>query len=513
MRSSGRPHRRRATAVVALSLAALGSCSGSAADDTSTAPPASIPPPSPSPAPGQTAAATTAAATTATATAATTTPGEAPGSVDVAWVATMSGRSDDDEIDGLAIGPDGSVYVTGQFVGSTVLAGVELVSNGGADIPLARFGPDGDLVWATSFGGAGRDDLFDLDVDEEGVVATGWIEGAVRFGDLVVESAGDTDCVVAAFDHDGTARWAATFGGAGPDGCDEVTIAADGSIVTSIDTAGGWSVGGVDLPASSDRDTVLLRLDRDGTVGWARAVGGRGAQRGKAIAIGDDGTIAFGGDASGELVVGDEVVDLPGARRDAWVSSWTPAGALRWVRAWGGPGDDLSKGLVVGAGGRTLSVSPFESTMRVGPLDLTSLGGVDLAVVALDPGGELAWATTVGSPVDLPGGEAVLGARGGIVLPGTPVDGLVVTSADGEVAEVAGAGSGTAWIVEFDEDGAVHAASAIAGTVDVNPSELDRDGDRLVLDVVLRGGENDVGGGDPFVADRKDASLWSLTWP
>jgi 6-phospho-beta-glucosidase len=50
----------------------------------------------------------------------------------------------------------------------------------------------------------------------------------------------------------------------------------------------------------------------------------------------------------GALTVAGRTVEPPetGGRRDAWLSRWTSDGTLQWVDAWGGPGDDLAKGVV-----------------------------------------------------------------------------------------------------------------------------------------------------------------------
>lgn len=439
-------------------------------------------------------------------------PSDDLGAIDVEWAATMSGPSNDDEIDGVAVGQDGSVFVTGQFVGSTTLAGVDLVSRGKADIPFARFDADGELLWATSFGGNGEDNFFDVDADDAGVIATGWFEGVVEFGEITVESAGASDCVVASFTNDGDVNWVSTFGGAGPDGCNEVTIAADGWIVTSIDTVGGWTVDGADLSSVDVRDTVLLRLDRSGRLDWARGVGGAGTQRGKSIGVGPDGMIAFGGETRGDLVIADSVIERPGERFDAWLSAWTPEGDLLWAQTWGGAGDDLSKGVAV-SDDRVYAVGPFEGEMTVGDTVVSSGGGVDLAVIGFTPAGAVEWATTIEAEANLlPGAEVVLSASGGVILPGTPLAGVTFSSANGSVADIDTTTGAAAWLAEYDSDGNVVAVAPIPGTMNVNPSEIDRYDDRVLLDIVIRGNANSTPAGT-LTANGKDASIWSLRWP
>lgn len=59
-------------------------------------------------------------------------------------------------------------------------------------------------------------------------------------------------------------------------------------------------------------------------------------------------------------------------------------------------------------------------------------------------------------------------------MPGTPVDGVTFSSADGGIADVDTTGAATAWIAEYDADGNVVAVAPIPGTLDANASEIDR---------------------------------------
>ena len=81
------------------------------------------------------------------------------------WARTLSGPTNEDEFDGVAAAPDGSVYATGKFERTATLGGASLSSAGRADIPLARF------------------------------------VGTVAFGSATLTSSGRSDCVIAAFRH------------------------------------------------------------------------------------------------------------------------------------------------------------------------------------------------------------------------------------------------------------------------------------------------------------------------
>lgn len=427
--------------------------------------------------------------------------------IEVAWATTLTGSTREDEIDGVAADDEGALWVTGKFEQTTSLGGEDLTSAGAADIPLARFAADGSPQWVRSFGGTGEDNLFDLDAVGDTAVGTGWFEGTVAFDDIELTSAGSTDCVVVAFEADGDVRWASAYGGPGPDGCNEVVVSEDGSITTSMDTAGGWASPAGDVPTDQGREVVLLRLDAEGDEVWAGLVSGPATQRGKSLAVADDGTVALGGDATGDVEIGELAAPLPGARADAWASTWSADGEPIAVTAWGGPGADIAKGLAFGADG-LWAVGQFEGQLDLGGVEVDAGGAADLAVVRLDleRGLEPTWGGSVRAELPLAGAEVTSAPDGGVLF-GTPVQpGTELVAADGTSTGIEG--DGAAALVWWSPDGSAR-AWGVEGTTTLGSDEIARSGDRVYLELVIRGDGN-VAAGQPLEADAKDGSVWAL---
>jgi len=426
------------------------------------------------------------------------------------WANTLTGPSSEDEIDGVAAAPDGSVFVTGKFEQATTIGGVTLTSAGHADIPLARFSPFGAPLWVNRYGGPGEDNLFDVDADADGAIGTGWFEGTVDFGSVWAVSAGMSDCVIVAVNNDGSTRWVRRLGGPYRDGCNEVSIAADGSIVTSIDTEGGWTPPGLaPIPRLTRSDTLLVRLAPDGHTLWMRHVGGVGPQRGKSMAVAPDGSIVFGGDSYGPLTAGGTTWPVPGGGRDAWMSRWTPDGTLQWLKTWGGPGDDLVKGLAE-TNESIYAVGTFTGTIDIDGVTLDAGSAADLAVVRFEPDGGLGWATSVTANGALGGAEIVTAPDGGVLFAGTTATGIQFRPATGAPVPLDDEHGGIGWLAHYRPNGSVGFATTIGGTADGRPGEIARTGQRVYLDVALRGNENAVNGTPLPPAQRKDGSVWAL---
>jgi hypothetical protein len=286
-----------------------------------------------------------------------------------------------------------------------------------------------------------------------------------------------------------------------------VVVSDDGSITTSMDTAGGWDSPAGRVGTTSAREVVLLRLDADGEDRWAGLVSGPAAQRGKSLAVADDGTVALGGDATGDVQIGDLTAPLPGARADAWVSLWSPDGEPLAVTAWGGRGADIAKGLAFGADG-LWAVGQFEGQLELGGVEVDAGEAADLAVVRLDLERDLAptWVGSVRAELPLAGAEVTSAPDGGVLF-GTPVQpGTELAAADGTSTEVEG--DGAAALVWWSPDGAVR-AWGVDGTATLGSDEIARAGDRVYLELVIRG-EGNVAAGEPLVADAKDGSVWAL---
>lgn len=171
-----------------------------------------------------------------------------PPSTTIEWVHTGGGTGNEDEIDAVASDSQGNVYTSGKFEGAITIGDVTLTSRGKADIFVALYDINGTLQWVEQFGGTGEDNIFDAVCDsQDRLILSGYFEGTVDFQDTTLTSHGGLDAVVLSMDRDKRVLWAKKFGGTQSDGGNEVSIDSQDNIVLGVGSNSDLSLSSVHL--------------------------------------------------------------------------------------------------------------------------------------------------------------------------------------------------------------------------------------------------------------------------
>lgn len=213
------------------------------------------------------------------------------------WARTWGSTNDDP---GQAVSPDGQggVYMTGYFGSWMSHDGVprdtvdfnpsgtpsNATSQGGCDIYLCRFGPDGDLAWVKTWGGTHDDAPAAMAIDRWGYVyVPGYFQGTVDFdpGPPVspLSSAGAKDVSLNKLDANGHFILARACGGVSNDYVSRVVVDGAGnaylagSFQRTNDFGTLWS-GSATRVAVGTNDAFLARLPTCGQLTVVKSGGG-----------------------------------------------------------------------------------------------------------------------------------------------------------------------------------------------------------------------------------------------
>jgi hypothetical protein len=205
-----------------------------------------------------------------------------------AWT-RMLGTSNNDGASALTTGQDGSIYVSGSVQGS--LDGQTF--NGGQDVFVTKFNPDGTKVWTRMLGTLGG--ACSLTTGLDGSI---YISGNTTAGlwDGQTNS-GYVDAFVTKYTTDGTKVWTRLLGTSGEDQALALTTGLDGFIYVS-----GLTQGSLDGQTFSGvSDAYVSKYDPYGNKVWTRALGTSGEDSAKALITGLDGSIYISGYTGGSL--------------------------------------------------------------------------------------------------------------------------------------------------------------------------------------------------------------------
>lgn len=208
------------------------------------------------------------------------------------------------------------------------------------------------------------------------------------------------------------------------------------------------------ISAAGGTDAFVAKLDEDGNVLAAVALGGAGDETATSIAAASDGVVVSG--------AGLGVVKLTGSDlHTAWQRPLEGAVAVD-------AGDDV---LVTGA---LVGSVTFDRT-------LTSAGGEDVLVVKLSPAGDYLWSRSFGDSGKSQRGQAITVAPSGAVLVGGVVDGAVdfgggpITVSPGSCPSEARCGS-AGFLLALDAAGTFSWSRGIVPAVEISGIATDAAG-------------------------------------
>ncbi len=311
------------------------------------------------------------------------------------WVRSFGG-SLVDRAYGVVADADGNLYTTGHYESTDAQADGATVSNQGEyDIFVAKYSPDGDLLWLRTAGGKGYDYGHAIAIDSRGdLIVSGAVVGEAKFGDQTVSVGGTgRPLFCAKYSPSGELRWVKTSSGSFSGSGHGVGVDAQDCIYIGGSGSGSGTMGTLAIDAGKTQSAVVLKLDPEGNGLWFAAVGGTPSAGFHEIAVDAEGRVWGAGMFKGELQLPDGTVSSQDAKdNDGFLASFAANGALRWTRVLQSPGaTDYCLGVATDGSGGCFVTGEFSATATFCGRELVSRGGTDILTAALDDKGDLLW--------------------------------------------------------------------------------------------------------------------------
>lgn len=251
------------------------------------------------------------------------------------WVAAAGGS---DIVHGrsIAVDSDGDAYVIGKFNGSATFGAYSIASiDKSDDVFVAKINADGEFIWATSAGGEWDDWGNHITVGPNGTVfITGNFEKDAAFGTTHLSNPGIyNDIFIAALSPAGQFLWAKSAGGPRDDWAMGIAVDAKENVYVTGDFEGQATFGPT-LISSDCFGMFVTKLSADGRFLWTIS-GNGGSASGKAIAVDTNGNAYVIGDLYDDITFGSINLKRKG-ESDVVVVKVTPNGQFQWATSAGG---------------------------------------------------------------------------------------------------------------------------------------------------------------------------------
>jgi hypothetical protein len=249
---------------------------------------------------------------------------------------------DGDTQNGQAIALDskGAIYITGEVYGSVDFGdGKVLTSKGSSDAFVAKFDPNGTVIWARLFG--------DSDTQRGKAIAvtpTNQVVVAGNFSGFIPLSAQElpsnmnsSDMFVIKLDDAGFDVGARSYGSVSSDELYDLTVDSKGAVLLAGSFSQSIQFGQLGKSISAgDADAFVLKLKDDLNEEWVRTYGDANFQRAGSVVTSPKDDVFFMGDFTGSIALGDgTTLDAPMMQRSVFLISVAPDGALRWGKSTG----------------------------------------------------------------------------------------------------------------------------------------------------------------------------------
>ncbi len=379
------------------------------------------------------------------------------------WVTTIGGKQNEIAYK-MQHDRQGNLYLVGSFEDTLQVGNFLLVSKGLWDIFIAKYAPDGKLIWVKSIGGDSYDVGYCLSIDSlNNLYIVGYFSDTVDFNPdndiYLTSSQGNLDGFLLKLASSGRFQWVRTFGGNGMDVANSIALCGHQIVIS------GWFEGSAILGAAAAVsnglwDGFLCAYDTSGTPLWSKTFGGRGYDKATMVIAhnntyflsatfqdtlqlknqevislgGSDGlwlqydTLgnliqfqAFGSSAEEQCnaiavdslqniyVVGSygaslavsSTIILPfSGMTDGFCIQYNKNGQPQWATAIRGTGRNEVKHIAIDPYGAIFLTGFFQNTAAIPPYSLQSQGKKDLFLVKYDPQGNPIWTFSVGSSQD-----------------------------------------------------------------------------------------------------------------
>jgi len=274
--------------------------------------------------------------------------------------------------------------------------------------------------WARKSGLWAYDYAFGVGADAAGnVYITGKYEMDAEFeGGSTVTCEGNHDIYLAKYNATGTFQWVKTAGSVFGDYAHALSVDADGNCYITGEFEMDANFDSTTLSTWGSNDIFVAKYNTNGDLLWARRAGGTRSDQGLAISVSNGNVYIAGKFKDTCFFETSNITLISNGDDDFFVAKYDTDGNLAWATSGGSPDEDETFGIATDNSGNSYITGHFYSTTNISSATLTSDGLGDIFIAKYDNSGNLQWAKRAGGEFDDEGNSVAVDNSGLIYVTG-----------------------------------------------------------------------------------------------
>lgn len=303
--------------------------------------------------------------------------------------------------------PSGNVYVAGEFSSISITIGtVTIPGAGSSDVFIAKYDPNGNVLWARAIGGTGAENIGGISTSTAGDVAVfgSFKSPTFTVAPLSVSNAttsGTSDVFVARFSSIGVTTLLNAYGNAGDQyarGCvygSSSTLWIVGDYTSTNFTLGSYTL--TNSSAIGFSDVFFAPISTGGGIIAAYDFGGANSSD---LAAGittysNNAVYITGRFGTSTTTIGTSTLTSVGVS-DVFLTKYNGAGGFQWAVSAGAANADEPYGIDIDASGNVVIGGYYSGgNMTLGTTTLTNVANTDAFLAKYNSSGVLTWAQAI----------------------------------------------------------------------------------------------------------------------
>jgi hypothetical protein len=314
------------------------------------------------------------------------------------WTSRI-GAADDDYVQKIKTDAGGNVIMTGYFYGDTQIGQDRYTSYGSQDLFIAKFSTGGVFLWSFRVGGPMADYITGLDLDQDqNIIIAGYFYNEISFGDTTILASNSSDIYVAKFNPEGNLLWVTSAGGSSSDQVRSASCDPDGNILVTGSFYYDITLGDTTLSTLNPVGVFIAKYFPDGERDQVFQLNGTYLSTENYIIADQEGDFYLSGNFSEQIFLGGSTFNAGEFNQDIYIAKYDASCGLQWARNAYSASSDQIIGIETDSNNNLYLTGHYLDTIRFDQLIMPyhlCCGSREIFIVKYSSTGDIQWGDSI----------------------------------------------------------------------------------------------------------------------